>query len=124
MTYGFSVDLEAQLEPDLWRGLVRLRADNSCEDCGVVCTAERRLHAHHINGNHDDNRLANGEGLCKPCHHRRHVSAMHTPESAAKISATQTGRKSARWARLTEEQRRDHLARMQEGRRHNRKANV
>lgn len=43
---------------------------NRCEDCGLTSWRERPLSIalHHINGNGDDNRLANIKFLCPNCH--------------------------------------------------------
>jgi len=38
-----------------------------CQSCGIISEWEN-FHVHHINGQHDDNRLENLVVLCRDCH--------------------------------------------------------
>lgn len=44
--------------------------ENKCEKCGITnwYGEELKFHLHHINGNHNDNRLENLQILCPNCH--------------------------------------------------------
>jgi hypothetical protein len=86
------VDDERMLDRNVWTAMVRFRAGFTCEDCGGK---PARLHAHHLNGDDSDNRLANGRCLCVACHGARH------PDWRTK-----------RWEGSTEEERRAHGRRL------------
>jgi len=60
--------VDTLLDDKLWNALIKFHADYECETCGD----SEDLHAHHMDGNHDNNRLENGLCLCSTCHMREH----------------------------------------------------
>ena len=67
ISFLVEVDDEEQLPETIWLALVKARAGFRCEDCGGT---EDRIDSHHLNGDHADNRLVNGQALCTRCHGR------------------------------------------------------
>src|ERR1035437_3077101 len=82
------VDDQERLPIAKWRLLVKARAGFRCEECSET---ERRLDAHHVNEDDQDNRLANGRCLCRRCHHLQHPEYERTDKHRAAISAANTG---------------------------------
>lgn len=79
--------LSAITDPSLWRNTgdyeshaanwqeirktVLKRNNYTCQECGFVCSSHQEVH--HINGDHNDNRLENLETLCTYCHGTQHI---------------------------------------------------
>lgn len=63
-----NIPVDLQLDRKLFVGLVKLRAEYKCEECG----SDQYLTAHHIDGDRGNNCLANGRCLCRPCHNDVH----------------------------------------------------
>lgn len=53
---------------------LRWRAERLRKDCCEVCGAQSRLHAHHIDGNIENNSPENIQTLCFDCHMALHRS--------------------------------------------------
>lgn len=65
----FEVSDDEQLPRAVWGWLVKRRADSRCEICTRrAIEGKLRLHAHHIDGNRENNALSNGQSLCASCH--------------------------------------------------------
>jgi hypothetical protein len=100
----FEFDSEENLPYDLWAHLVKIRADNTCEECGAKPTGPRALHADHVDTSecYDTagwpvvNKLSNGRCLCASCHskktNRGRKNGPCTPERKHNISVALTGK--------------------------------
>ncbi len=59
---------------EIFSRICRERANWRCEECGIFLgdkEARQFLHAHHINGDKSDNRVANLRALCVDCHDKQ-----------------------------------------------------
>ena len=54
--------------------IVLKRQHHSCAACGLKLTSEERVHLHHIDGNHDNNRMQNLMTIHESCHDYLHMS--------------------------------------------------
>lgn len=63
-----NISTAVQLPDKLWRALVKFRAGYTCEECGT----SEWLTAHHKDQDRENNCLANGVCLCRPCHNDVH----------------------------------------------------
>lgn len=54
----------------MWKKLVKERADYYCEECGA--NSNHDLEAHHKDRDKTNNRLSNGQCLCRKCHRFLH----------------------------------------------------
>jgi group II intron reverse transcriptase/maturase len=53
------------------------RQHHSCAACGHKLTSEERVHLHHVDGNHDNNRWQNLIAIHESCHDIIHMSKNH-----------------------------------------------
>lgn len=90
----FDINEDVQLRPTLWNELVKFRANYECEKCGYeqpqeLALEDRRnmgIHAHHLDGNHENNCLSNGQALCQPCHASISAKEKHEAGSFGRAS--------------------------------------
>lgn len=68
---GLQINHDELLPRKLWSALVKFAAGYVCERCG----AKEPLTSHHVDGDKTNNRLSNGECLCRPCHNDEHYGA-------------------------------------------------
>ena len=65
------IEQDELLTADVWHPLVRWLSSYQCNRCPA--TLENSvLCAHHIDRDQENNRLSNGECLCRACHTREH----------------------------------------------------
>ena len=68
------VEFNELLPERVWRWAVKRLAEYTCERCGKVGKAGKS-DAHHKDGDRSNNRLSNGECLCRQCHTQHHKDA-------------------------------------------------
>ena len=82
-----------------------------CVDCGRV----DKLHIHHKNKDHTDNRVENLEFLCPKCHRKRHPR-VYTPEERKMRSIQNKGEKNPNFGNHWTQEMKDNLSRKFKGR--------
>lgn len=71
MKLDWNIDEDELLSHWLWSLLIRIRAEWRCEACGFEPAVRgTTLHGHHIDHDHENHRLNNGQVLCPSCHSR------------------------------------------------------
>ncbi len=63
------------------------RQNHSCAACGLKFTSEERVHLHHIDGNHDNQKRDNLVAIHESCHDYNHMSKSKT----LRVSGAQCG---------------------------------
>ena len=74
--YDGDITYWSERNSQLYDGLtskVLKRQHHSCAACGSKLTSEERVHLHHVDGNHENNRWQNLVAIHKSCHDYLHM---------------------------------------------------